>query len=149
MVSACHHQADRTFVARVTAGDEEAAELLLYRCQIWAGQLARRSAVPAQEWGELANEALLAALGQMRRGLFRGDCSFQTWLETIIRGKVGDYWRARGKHQALVPLAAPLANHDADYDDATAQAIALIRTLATQTIDHELRLSVWAVYWPA
>lgn len=137
-IRAPHHQEDLAFAARVMAGEREAAELLLYRCQIWTGQLARLKGVPAQEWGELANEALVTALGQMRRGLFRGECSFQTWMETIIRGKVADYWRAHGKQQTLVPLEAPLA----ETDDDTAKAISLIQTLATQTIDHELRLSV-------
>lgn len=132
-----HHE-DLAFVERVANGEREAAELFLYRCQIWAGQLARRSGVPAQEWGEIANEALVTALGQMRRGLFRGGSSFQTWMETIIRGKIADYWRARGKHQALVPLDAP----PADYDDATAKAVSLIQSLATQNIDHDLRLSI-------
>lgn len=56
--------------------------------------------VPQQDCEDIAQDALLAALGQIRRKLFRGDSSLSTWLNTIIHGKIADYQRGsyRRKH---------------------------------------------------
>ncbi|HEX9003564.1 MAG TPA: sigma-70 family RNA polymerase sigma factor [Blastocatellia bacterium] len=133
------HTDDLAFVEKVANGDREAAELFLYRCQLWTGQLARMSGLPKQEWGDVANEALLTALGQMRRGLFRGDSTFQTWVERIIRGKIADYWRARGNGQAgLIPLDSALDEHQQEVE----RHVSLIQTLALRKTDEETRLMV-------
>jgi len=124
---------DLAFVEKVVNRDCEAAELFFCRCQLWAGQLARLSRVPEQEWGDLAHETLLTALGQMRRGLFRGESSFQTWIEKIIRGKIADYWRLHRNDQALTPVEDPLGGY---------QDISLIQSRAFQKTDYELRLAV-------
>lgn len=129
---------DLAFVEKVVNGDREAAELFFYRCQLWAGQLARLSGVPAQDWGDVSQEALIAAVGQMRRGMFRGDSSFQTWVEKIIRGKIADYWRARGSHQALAPPDELIG----DQREVTDSHVALIQSLAMRKADQELRLLV-------
>lgn len=133
------HADDLAFVEKVANGDREAAELFLYRCQLWAGQLARMSSLPKQEWGDIANEALLTALGQMRRGMFRGDASFQTWVERIIRGKIADYWRASGNSQAgLIPLESALD----EYQQEVERNVSLIQSLALRKTDEETRLMV-------
>lgn len=133
------HPDDLAFVEKVLGGDRDAAELFLYRCQLWTGQLAQMSGLPKQEWGDIANEALLTALGQMQRGLFRGDSSFQTWVEKIIRGKIADYWRARGNSQAgLIPLESALD----DYQQEVERNVALIHSLALRKPDEEMRLMV-------
>lgn len=133
------HTDDLAFVEKVANGDREAAELFLYRCQLWTGQLARMSGLPKQEWGDVANEALLTALGQMRRGLFRGDSSFQTWVERIIRGKIADYWRARGDGKAgLIPLESALD----EYQQELERNVSLIQSLALRKTGEETRLMV-------
>lgn len=133
------HTDDLAFVEKVANGDREAAELFLYRCQLWTGQLARMSGLPKQEWGDVANEALLTALGQMRRGLFRGESSFQTWVERIIRGKIADYWRARGNSQAgLIPLDSALD----EYQQEVERNVSLIQSLALRKTGEETRLMV-------
>ncbi len=100
---------DLDFVERVVTGDSEAAELFLNRCQLWTGQLTRRAGLPKQEWEDIGNEALLTAFGQMQRGLFRGESSFQTWMEKIIHGKIANYWRTHGNDKStLVPLESAL-----------------------------------------
>lgn len=130
---------DLIFVEKVVNGDREAAELFLYRCQLWTGQVARMSSLPNQEWGDIANETLLTALGQMRRGLFRGDASFQTWVERIIRGKIADYWRASGNSQAgLMPLESALD----EYQQEVERNVSLIQSLALRKTDEETRLMV-------
>lgn len=133
------HTDDLAFVEKVANGEREAAELFLYRCQLWTGQLARMSNLPKQEWGDVANEALLTALGQMQRGLFRGESSFQTWVEKIIRGKIADYWRARGNDKAgLIPLDSALD----EYQQEVERNVSLIQSLALRKTDEETRLMV-------
>ncbi len=87
---------DHLLAALSGSGDEAAAEEFGKRAQAWFTQAARRAGIPAQDCDDVAQEALLAALGQLRRGLFRGDSSLDTWLARILRGKIADYWRARG-----------------------------------------------------
>jgi RNA polymerase sigma factor (sigma-70 family) len=133
------HTDDLAFVEKVANGDREAAELFLYRCQLWTGQLARMSGLPKQEWCDVANEALLTALGQMRRGLFRGDSSFQTWVERIIRGKIADYWRASENSQAeLIRLDSGLD----EYQQEVERNVSLIQSLTLRKTDEETRLMV-------
>lgn len=132
------HTDDLAFVEKVVNGDREAAELFLYRCQLWTGQVARMSSLPNQECGDVANEALLTALGQMRRGLFRGDASFQTWVERIIRGKIADYWRASGNSRAEL---IPLDSLD-EYQQEVERNVSLIQSLALRKTDEETRLMV-------
>lgn len=133
------HTDDLAFVEKVVKGDGEAAELFLYRCQLWTGQLARMSGLPKQEWGDIANEALLTALGQTRRGLFRGESSFQTWVEKIIRGKIAEYWRARGDGKdGLIPLYSALD----EYQQEVERNVSLIQSLALRKTDEETCLMV-------
>ncbi|MEP7337641.1 MAG: sigma-70 family RNA polymerase sigma factor [Acidobacteriota bacterium] len=135
------HTDDLAFVEKVANGDREAAELFLYRCQLWTGQLARMSGLPKQEWRDIANEALLTAIGQMRRGLFRGDSSFQTWVERVIRGKIADYWRARGDYNnngTLISIESGLN----EYQQEVERNVSLIQSLALQKPDYELRIRV-------
>ncbi len=90
-------------------GGEAASEEFGQHALTWLMQVARRAGIPAQDCEDVAQEALVAALGQLRRGLFRGDSSLDTWLTYIVRGKIADYWRARG--QASVSLT-PIAEED-------------------------------------
>jgi RNA polymerase sigma factor (sigma-70 family) len=59
--------------------------------------LAQSAGVPLQECEDLAQEGLAAAFSQIQRGLFRGECSLGTWMETILRGKIVDYRRSSSK----------------------------------------------------
>lgn len=135
------HTDDLDFVEKVVNGDGEAARLLLCRCQLWAGQVARMSGLPIQEWDDIGNESLLTALGQMRRRLFRGESSFQTWMEKIIHGKIANYWRALGEGKiSLVPLESAL---DECPRKAERNAVSLIQSPVMRKSDEETRLMVW------
>jgi len=90
-------------VARITGGDAEAAEefVRLYRPRL--EYIARRSGIPHQDCEDVAQDALLVAVDQMQRGLYRGQSGLGTWLEKIVRGKIAGYWRSR-QTQRVVPL---------------------------------------------
>jgi RNA polymerase sigma-70 factor (ECF subfamily) len=89
----CHE--DSALVARITAGDEAAEEEFARKYSERFRYLAHYARVPWQDCQDVAQEALIAALGQMRRGLFRGDSQLGHWLVRIVHGKAMDYWRQR------------------------------------------------------
>lgn len=74
--------------------------------------LARKAGIPEQECSDLVQEALSAAVKQLRGDSFRGDSSLGTWLQAILRAKIADYWRVR-KRQAIV-LREPSTRLDCD-----------------------------------
>jgi RNA polymerase sigma factor (sigma-70 family) len=55
--------------------------------------IARYAGVCLQDCEDVAQDAMLAALSQIKRGLFRNESSLGTWLEVIVRGKIADYKR--------------------------------------------------------
>ncbi|MGE0885809.1 MAG: RNA polymerase sigma factor [Blastocatellales bacterium] len=87
------HPKDLAFVARIRDGDEDAAREF---AQIYARRfefLARRKGVRHQDCQDVAQNALMDAFSQMKRGLYRGESSLSTWLSRIIHGKIVEYRR--------------------------------------------------------
>lgn len=84
---------DLALAARIVAGDEDALDWFSQECLRRSGVLARCSHVPRQDCEDIAQDALLTALDQMRRELYRGEGKLTSWLEQIIRGKIALYWR--------------------------------------------------------
>lgn len=89
------HPEDLALVACIVGGDEAAANLFARQFSERFEYLARRAGVPAQDCQDVAQEAMLAALTQMQRGLFRGESRLGHWLARIVHGKAMDYWRER------------------------------------------------------
>jgi RNA polymerase sigma-70 factor, ECF subfamily len=52
-----------------------------------------RTEMPAEDVEDLVQEAI--AQGWQRRGEFLGNASLETWLFSIARHKIADYWRSR------------------------------------------------------
>lgn len=156
------YAADLALVARIAQGDATAADEFASHYFERFTYLAGRAGVPQQDCEDVAQEALLAALQQMRRGLFRGDCRLGSWLTHILRGKVMDYWRSRPGAPVLVAeaaaahLPAPLSDQEmnAIVREALAQMppqhriILLLNRTAGFTLDEisrKLELSVGQV----
>lgn len=97
---------DSALVARIATGDEAAEEEFARKYLERFQYLAQADHVPWQDCPDVAQEALMAALGQMRRGLFRGESQLSHWLARIVHGKAMDYWRQR-KGGLLVALDEP------------------------------------------
>lgn len=95
---------DKTLTRTAPDEDEAAEDIFARRFRDKLVALARRLGVPADDCEDVANETILAAISQFRRGLFRGDSSVGTWLNTILRGKAADFWRARSKEGLAVTL---------------------------------------------
>src|SRR5687767_12863727 len=69
----------------LASGDlQTAASLLDRRYRGHLEHIAARSGVPRGDCADVAQDALIAALGQIERGVFRGDSSIGTWLFTIV-----------------------------------------------------------------
>lgn len=88
---------DSALLSGLVEGDATAGTAFAERYRprlIW---LAQSAGVPVQDAEDVAQEALIASISQIQRGLFRGECSLGRWLETILRGKIIDYMRSAGK----------------------------------------------------
>lgn len=88
-----HQEAE--LVSAVHAGDVLAEEVFVTTYGPRVEWIVRVSEVPLRDCKDVAQEVLIAAMSQIRRGLFRGDSSLGTWLGAIVRGKVIDYKRSR------------------------------------------------------
>ncbi len=98
------HTEDLALVSRIVSGDENAAdEFGRYYMERFI-HLARRAGIPSQDCRDVAQEALVTAISQMQRVLFRGESSLGTWLEKIIRGKIAEYWRKRSNRGGSASL---------------------------------------------
>jgi RNA polymerase sigma-70 factor, ECF subfamily len=74
-----------------------AADLLDLHYRSRFEHIAANAGVPRGDCPDVAQDALIAALGQIERGIFRGDSSIGTWLFTIVKGKIADYHRAHAR----------------------------------------------------
>ena len=97
---------DLTLASAVAAGDEAAAEIFAARFRNRLVYLAGKRGVPVSDCEDVADETLIAAIDQFRRGLFRAESSISTWLGRILTGKAADFWRKSPKGLQRVPLDA-------------------------------------------
>jgi RNA polymerase sigma-70 factor (ECF subfamily) len=86
-------QDDLDLANAIASGDEGAANRFAEKFRPRLVYLARKRRIPASDYEDVAHDALLAAINQLRRGLFRGESKLSTWLERILSGKLADYWR--------------------------------------------------------
>lgn len=105
------HSEDLALVASIVSGNEAAADEFASKFSEKFEYLACRNGVPVQDCQDVAQEAMLAALSQMRRGVFRGESKLGSWLVQIVYGKVMDYWRKR-KGVSVAALDEPGELHD-------------------------------------
>jgi RNA polymerase sigma factor (sigma-70 family) len=144
------HPDDLARARRVAGGDEEAVEEFVREYGDWLAAQARRCRVPAQDCEDIVQNSLLAALDQLRRGLYRGDSSLRTWVAAIARGKAADYFAGRAALATLVPfdadegwradgqrpLAEVVAGPPADYET----ILGVRAALAAMPVTHRLVL---------
>jgi len=127
------HPEDLELVSRIVNGDEEAANqfgrVYIARFEF----LARKAGISSNDCQDVAQDALLTALGQMKREVFRGDSGLSTWLEKIVRGKIAEYWRAKSHVGRLVT--------DLSLDDPEMR-VALSERLPVPAVDHDTVLTV-------
>ena len=62
---------------------------------------ARMMGVPPQDCADVVQEVLLIAIRDIRCGRFRRDSSLITWLDGILKHKIGDLWRAQTRQRSL------------------------------------------------
>ncbi len=105
------HSEDLALVASIISGDEMAADEFARKFSEKFEYLARRNGVPTQDCQDVTQEAMVTALDQMRRGVFRGESKLGSWLAQIVHGKVMDYWRKQ-KCVSVAALDEPGELHD-------------------------------------
>lgn len=102
---------DLAMVASIVSGNEAAADEFARKFSERFEWIARRKGVPTQDCQDVVQEAMLTALSQMQRGMFRGESKLGSWLVQIIHGKVMDYWRGR-PGASVIAMDAPGEAHD-------------------------------------
>ena len=129
-----HHQEDLELVALITAGNSAAEEKFFAKYRLWIEQEVRRRGVTAAEVEDIAQNVLLSAFDQIRRGNFHGQSLLKTWLDKIIQGKVNDYWRKLSPERRQLPARA-----DAQPETASLE---LVQGLPAIKLDPELVIAV-------
>ncbi len=128
------HPDDLALVARIVDGDDDAAQEF---SQVYAKRfeyLAHRKGIPYQECPDVAQNALMDAFSQMKRGLYRGESKLATWLSKIIHGKVVEYHR----HRPVVVLES-LDSSDSEKDLAEKQVL--------YPVDYEMEVITRETVW--
>lgn len=129
-------QDDLDLANAVAASDEAAANRFAEKFRPRLVYLARKRRVPSSDYEDVAHDALLAAIDQIRRGLFRGESKLGTWLERILSGKIADYWR----HRKMKELPSSFGEAtDAEITDVASEELVydqsdLVLSLAVQEV---------------
>jgi RNA polymerase sigma factor (sigma-70 family) len=131
------HPDDLARARRIADGDAQAVEEFAREYHAWLAAQTRRCRVPAQDCEDIVQSALLAALDQLRRGLYRGESSLRTWVGWIVRGKVADYFAGRQAVTTLVSFDA----HEPETANGHGR---LAEVVAAPPADYETILSVRA-----
>jgi RNA polymerase sigma-70 factor (ECF subfamily) len=109
---------NRSLVARIAAGDREAADTFdaLFRGRLLRFAQSRR--VPNQDHNDLVQDVLFAAFRSIQQGGYREAASLGTWLIGILNHKIADYWEHHQRERdRLVPIGSSAASTiQADLD---------------------------------
>jgi RNA polymerase sigma factor (sigma-70 family) len=96
---------------------------------------ARRSGVPVGDREDVAQEIYWAAIRQIQQGRPSNVDAFGTWLERIVQGKIGDYFRAL-KNKGTLSLS-PSSGDDESGTSLVERLAARTADLAVVTGVHE------------
>ena len=106
---------ERELIAGVLAKDRKATAEFVDCCTDWVYPFIRRRVVPRSEFAEDIMQDILVAAWQALPS-FRGDASLRSWILSIARHKLNDYYRRRirecennedetsGEEQSITPL---------------------------------------------
>lgn len=97
-------QEDQSLVARIAAGDREAADAFDARFRNRLVRFAQSRRIPVQDQNDLVQDVLLAAFQKFREHGFREESSLGTWLVGILNHKIADYWERHHRESARLAL---------------------------------------------
>lgn len=92
---------DLLLIARIAAGDESSAEEFDKRFRPYLLRFAARR-VRAEEIADVVQDALFAAVKEIRHHTFEGRAELGTWLVWILRNKIGDRTRKQQREQKVI-----------------------------------------------
>lgn len=120
-------------VKRIIGGDEDAAREFECKYRPRFESRARRAGIPNQNCPDVVQEVFVTAISQLQRGMFRGDSSLGTWLDTIVSRRIVDYWRSRRPEKEA--LVSSQITEDGDE-------VSLVERLPGAPIDYTVVLAV-------
>ncbi len=101
------YQADRSLVARMMVGDQNAFDEFFERfAPRIAAFLARRARLDIDERDDLVQATLIKAIDKLHQ--YRGEAGLATWLTTIARRELFDRRRAAARRPQHASLADPV-----------------------------------------
>jgi RNA polymerase sigma factor (sigma-70 family) len=97
------YQDDLALAERLQAGDEGAKGEFAARFSPFFHQCASLSGLAREDAEDVAQQALLITYDRLRRGLFQGRSTLETWSYPIIRGQIIEQWdrQRRREHREL------------------------------------------------
>lgn len=102
---------DLSIVARVSAGDRAAFELLMRRYNRRLYRLARASLRDEAEAKDALQEAYLCAFRSL--GQFRGEAALGTWLSRLVLNECRARLRRSSRRQKIIPMISTELNMEA------------------------------------
>lgn len=97
----------KELVSRLKKGDRRALYLWYKRCQRPLMKYALQKAQTKKDAKDLVQETFINSYKQIQ--LFRGDASLLTWMTSILRHEIADYYRKKYAKRAIKTI--PLAEH--------------------------------------
>jgi RNA polymerase sigma-70 factor (ECF subfamily) len=92
---------DDETVRAASAGDEIAIARIDAAFRPRLEHQASQSGVPAEDGKDVVQDVLIDVFRQLRAGSFRYESAFGTWVYSIARNKIIEYWRKQGRLQRL------------------------------------------------
>ena len=116
--------AESKLIERLKCGDERAVAQWFHSYQPIITLFINQKMSIQEDADEQVQEVFLACLREMVH--FRGDCSLKTWMLTIARHKVADYYRARYAKRAL-QLVSLLDDMSVPNQGVNQEAVSLVQ----------------------
>lgn len=103
---------EQELITQLRAGNSQAVKMWFEQYYPDLLRFAQKKAQNAKDAEDLAQETMVNCLRQMH--LFRGEASLKTWMMTILRHEIADYYRKKYAKKAIktLPLSDFLLKHE-------------------------------------
>lgn len=107
---------DEYLIQLFLEGDKQAFDVLYYR---YATKVYNRVryVIPVMDVEDVTQEIFVAMLGSLSS--FRGDALFSTWLRTLTKNKIAEYYRKQSRKKETMQVDLKYAEQQSDQSNAS------------------------------
>ena len=105
---------DEQLIQQFVQGDLQAFDTLYYR-YVKAIYKRVRYVIPETDVEDVTQEVFIAAVSSLPS--FRGEALFSTWLRTLTRNKVAEYYRKQSRKKETMQVNLEHAERSSDYSN--------------------------------